>query len=65
MKIPRKTKKKWIFVHHIFVFALISLVFISQIAVKAWIIENCLKQINYDRVNENLMDFVDFIDFLS
>ena len=66
MKMSRKAKKKLIIVHHIFVFALISLVFISQIAVKAWIIENYLKTVNHDKVKDNgfhsfyRFSFIDF-----
>ena len=46
-------------------YAAISLFFIAQRAVKAWIIENCLDKMIFSQDNTNFIDLMCFIDFLS
>ena len=38
---------------------------ISQIAVKAWMIENRLKKIHNDISKLNFTEFIDFVDFID
>ena len=42
-------------------YATISLFFIAQRAVKAWIIENCPEKMNCGLVNNNFIDLIDFL----
>ena len=46
-------------------YAAISLFFIAQRAVKAWIIENCVEKMTFGQDNTNFIDLMCFIDFLS
>ena len=43
----------------------ISFLFISQRAVKAWMIEHSLEKMVFGQVNTNFIDFIVFIDFLQ